>query len=246
MKQCPVCKNTYTDDSLQFCLADGAALFSPSIASEVTQQFPGGTSPIRVNIGQETSPTVVRPTVLPTTPEPIKKRGNGIVIGLLAAILILVIFGSAGVIGWLLLKDQGKDDVAINTSRTPADTNSLTKTPTPEDTENLKEKIANLERQIKEQNKKTNNVPTINNPLTNTAPPTSNKVTARVNSPNDGFLALRTEPSAETGERILQIPHGATVTVQGCLPKGPGKKARWCRVDYNGNVGWAYDGFLIY
>jgi hypothetical protein len=244
MKQCPVCKNTYTDDSLQFCLADGAALFSPSIASEVTQQFPGDTNPIRVNIGQETSPTVVRPTVLPP-PEPVKKRGSGIIIGLLVTILILVILGSAGVIGWLLLKDQGKD-VVINTKPTPANTNSLTKTPTPADTENLKEKIANLEKQIKEQNKKNTTVPTIDNPMTNTAPSTSNKVTARVNSPNDGFLALRTEPSAETGERILQIPHGATVTVQGCLPKAPGKKARWCRVDYNGNVGWAYDGFLIY
>jgi len=244
MKQCPVCKNTYTDDSLQFCLADGAALFSPSIASEVTQQFPGDTNPIRVNIGQETSPTVVRPTVLPP-PEPVKKRGSGIIIGLLVTILILVILGSAGVIGWLLLKDQGKD-VVINTKPTPVNTNSLTKTPTPADTENLKEKIANLEKQIKEQNKKNTTVPTIDNPMTNTAPSTSNKVTARVNSPNDGFLALRTEPSAETGERILQIPHGATVTVQGCLPKAPGKKARWCRVDYNGNVGWAYDGFLIY
>jgi hypothetical protein len=167
---------------------------------------------------------------------------------LLVALLAIVVLGSAGVIGWLLLKDRGKDEVVVNPKPSPTNTNSITKTPTPNDAENLKEKIANLEKQIQEQKKKTQNVPTINAPTTTTTtpPPPSNKVTAQVNSPSDGFLALRSQPSAETGERILQIPHGASVMVIGCLPKAAGKKARWCRVDYNGHVGWAYDGFLIY
>jgi Bacterial SH3 domain len=244
MKQCPVCKNTYTDDSLQFCLADGAALFSLSTSSEITQQFPTGTNPIHVNIPQDTSPTIVKPNTQPTV-EPIKKGGNGLIIGFLIALLLLVVIGSAGVIGWLLLKGDG-NEVNVKTTPTPVITNSITKTPIPNDTENLKEKIANLEKQIQEQKKTNTTVPTINAPDTIKTPPSSNKVIAKVNSPGDGFLALRTAPSAETGERILQIPHGASVTVIACLPKAAGKKGRWCRVDYDGNSGWAYDGFLIY
>ena len=32
-------------------------------------------------------------------------------------------------------------------------------------------------------------------------------------SPNDGFLALRSDPSISQGSRLLRIPHGAAVTV---------------------------------
>ena len=57
MKQCPVCKSTYTDDSLKFCLNDGAALTAPLSSSEATQQMSFGSNrtiennpPIHVNI----------------------------------------------------------------------------------------------------------------------------------------------------------------------------------------------------
>lgn len=247
MKQCPVCKNTYTDDSLQFCLADGATLFSLSNTAEITQQFPSGTNPIRVNIPQDTSPTIVKPTVQPTA-ESVEKKGSGwnLVIGLIGGFIVSAILAAgifAAIIWW---GSNGKNEVVTIDKPNSNISNSITQTPTPNDTENLKEKIANLEKQIQEQKKKNTTVPTINAPDTIKTPPPSNKVIAKVNSPGDGFLALRTAPSAETGERILQIPHGASVTVIACLPKAAGKKGRWCRVDYNGNVGWAYDGFLIY
>lgn len=238
MKQCPVCKTTYTDETLQFCLADGAALFNSSVTSEATQQFSGGTNPIRVNLTQEETPTIVAQKPSTVSP-PVKKSGGGLIIGVLIVILLFVVLGSAGVIGWLLLRDKDNGVVVTNTQPSPTISNSLTKSPTPDEAAILKEKIANLEKKVQEQK---NKVPTISNPST----PQSTTVTARVNSPGDGFLALRTEPSAETGDRILQIPHGATVTVNSCLPKAAGKKGRWCRVDYNGNAGWAFDGFLIY
>lgn len=248
MKQCPVCQNTYTDETLQFCLADGAALISVSNTTQPTLQFPGNTNPIRVNIGEET-PTIVKPNLPLIQPEPVKKGGSGLIIGLLVVILAIVILGSAGVIGWLLFRDKGDPNTVVNNVKPNSNITNSTQpqkqTPNTDENEDLKKKIADLEKQVQDQQKKNTTVPTINNPTT-TNTPSSNKVTARVNSPNDGFLALRTEPSAETGERILQIPHGATLTVMACLPKAAGKKGRWCRVNYSGNVGWAYDGFLIY
>ncbi len=242
MKQCPVCKTTYPDDSLQFCLEDGTTLFAIA-DEEQTQIISAPHNPIRVNIAQDTSQTVGAPQTNPpqSQPQTEKKGGMGIIIGLLVALLALVVLGSAGVIGWLMLKDNGKPEVVSNktpnSNTTPA-TPNVTNSQTPDETA---KKIANLEKQIQEQKNAKNKVPTISN----TTPP-STKVTARVNSPGDGFLALRTEPSAETGDRILQIPHGSTVTVIACLPRAGGKKGRWCRVDYSGNVGWAFDGFLIY
>jgi uncharacterized protein YraI len=44
----------------------------------------------------------------------------------------------------------------------------------------------------------------------------------------------------------MKIPHGDTLKVLSCLKPAPGKKGRWCRVDYNGNLGWAFDGFMTY
>lgn len=239
MKQCPVCKTTYTDETLQFCLADGATLFNPIVTSEATQQFSGGTNPIRVNLTQEETPTIVAQKT-PLVSPPAKKSGGGLIIGVLVVILLFVVLGSAGVIGWLLLKDKGT--VVTNTQTSPTISNSLTKSPTPDEAAILKEKLANLEKKVQEQKTSKPTVPTIANNST----PQSNKITAKANSPGDGFLALRSEPSAETGDRILKIPHGATLTVLGCLPKVAGKNGRWCKIDYNGNIGWAFDGYMIY
>ena len=158
-------------------------------------------------------------------------------------LLLFVVLGSAGVIGWLLLRD--KEPIITNAQPSPTITNSLTKSPTPDEAAILKEKIANLEKKVQEQKTSTPSIPTISN-STVSQTPQSNRITARANSPGDGFLALRTGPSAETGERIMKIPHGATITVLSCLPKASGKKGRWCRVEYNGNIGWAFDSYMIY
>lgn len=243
MKQCPVCKTTYTDDSLQFCLADGTALFSPSSTSEVTQQFSGGTNPIRVNIARDETPTIIaKPASLSPEIEEKKGRGWNLIFGLIGGFFVSAILAAGMFAGFLWWQRGGNNEVGLNTQPSSTATNSITKSPTPDEAAILKEKIANLERKVQEQKNTKPTVPTISN----SSVPQSTKVTARVNSPGDGFLALRTAPSAETGDRILQIPHGATVTVNACLPKAPGKKGRWCKVEYNGNSGWAFDGFLIY
>jgi len=71
---------------------------------------------------------------------------------------------------------------------------------------------------------------------------------ARVDSPNDGFLALRTEPTTRTGARIMKIAHGEPVSVSRCggyITSGE-RKGRWCWVSYKGTSGWAFDAFLAY
>src|SRR4051812_38267371 len=45
MKQCPVCKTTYTDESLRYCLADGAVL-----TAETEEQTLAKRDAVRVDI----------------------------------------------------------------------------------------------------------------------------------------------------------------------------------------------------
>ena len=107
----------------------------------------------------------------------------------------------------------------------------------------LEEKIDDLEKKIDQQGKA---------PATSTAKSSSKGTPVpagfgRVNSPNDGFLALRTEPSVDRGSRLAAIPHGKTIRVYNCGGRTTvgGRTGRWCRVEYRENVGWVFDAFLI-
>ena len=78
MKQCPNCKNTYTDESLKFCLADGTELISLTDAEKtiainshdnetVAMEFEK--NPVRVDFAKDDSPesvsTVISPPLQP-------------------------------------------------------------------------------------------------------------------------------------------------------------------------------------
>ena len=235
MKQCPVCKTTYADESLKFCLADGANLISLSELAE-TVQMSFDKNPMRINVPPDSAPTIF---ALPqTSNQPPKKGVSPIIVGLLVGLLLLFAVGFVGVIGYFSLKPTANENVAVS----PTPTAKITPTPTDE-TEELKEKLANLEKRVQDQKnpKNTTLVETYSTP-----PPTA--TTARANSPRDGFLALRSEPNSETGVRIAKIPHGANLTVLGCpIPSNVGKmRGRWCRVTYNGQSGWAFDAFMIF
>jgi hypothetical protein len=199
MKQCPTCKNTYTDDSLAFCLSDGTALVS-SQTEEVTQQISAVNNPIRVNIAPETSPNAFTPTF---QPQPQPKGGKGWLIGLLVGLFLLVIVGIGGVGALVYMKNGEVKPVAAveNKAENKVDNKSVSNTqpvansatPTLDETAAMKQKLAELEKQIKDQKSKVPTVPTLPNAP---APPKVPTVTtARVNSPGDGFLALRTGPS---------------------------------------------------
>jgi hypothetical protein len=252
MKQCPACTTNYADDTQMFCLNDGAGLIAVQneeatmIFSPVANQIQ---DPLRINIPPASDPTVfVRPQVVAE-----KKGGKGLLIAGLLAIVLLGIIGVVGIgsfLYWQNLTPNSNVLVANNSPKTNANTvsnvpsNSTPNTSaTPDETAAMKQKLANLEKQLKDQKNQKGSVPTL--PNSPTVPKPSSTV-ARANSPNDGFLALRTAPSSETGDRILQIPHGAELKVLGCQAAVKGKKGRWCRVDYNGNLGWANDGWMTY
>ena len=71
----------------------------------------------------------------------------------------------------------------------------------------------------------------------------SGRDTASVNTPGDGFLALRSEPSIRRGKRLLKIPHNTVLTLEECVTSEA--DGRWCRTGFQGEVGWVFERYLV-
>lgn len=156
-----------------------------------------------------------------------------VVIGI--AILALLGLAMAGFIYFNASKGEPEANVTI--SRTPLPS------PTADNAAELREQIANLEKRLNEQ-KAADRIP--NMPANIPMPSTT--TTGRVDSPGDGFLALRSLPNSEAGERILKIPHGASVSIGACGPviTPVRRSGRWCQASYNGRTGWVFDAYIAY
>lgn len=243
MKHCPNCKSTYTDETLKFCLADGTTLVSLSdadktvaLSNEETVEMRAGlpTNPVRVEFQKDSEPDSIATMFSPQRfqAEPPERKGYGFVVGILVALLVVVLLGFAGFAAYVFLKPEVKPVVTVS-SPTPTPNSSA------ENTANLQQKLADLEKRLEDQQKPS---------PTQTTVPVTQVRTARANSPSDGFLALRSLPNTETGTRLAKIPHGALFTVLSCPnPTNPGKiKGRWCRVNYEGTEGWAFDAYMIF
>jgi hypothetical protein len=234
MKQCPNCQTVYNDDTLSFCLNDGAALVaSPEAAETVQMSF--DKNPVRVNIAPDSVPTY---TSMPPVAAAPPKSYTSLIVGGIVGLLLLLAFG--GIAAFLLLRTSGDKSPVVMASPSP----SVSPTVTPKDeTAKLREEMANLQKQLQDQKNQKPNAPALPS-----APPKEKQTTARANSPRDGFLALRSEPNSETGYRVAQIPHGAVLIVLGCpKPSNVGKMpGRWCQVIYNGQSGWAFDAFMTF
>lgn len=237
MKQCPACKTTYTDDSLRFCLADGSALDSAT-DEQPTVVKRAGNNPLRVDIPPAAT--------LPTEKANAKSVAGDstrtwIKIVVTAVILEFIAIGAVGLIGAVFYYGTGgKEKEIFAKSPTPA--------PATPDTEKerLRDEIANIQKKLDEQ--KIANINTRPSPNEDDDEQGS-PITATVNSPNDGFLALRSIPDAEHGERILRIPHGAEVEINNCEKTKltiSGQTGRWCQIEYNGRTGWVFDAWLNY
>ncbi|CAN5318060.1 hypothetical protein BH10ACI2_BH10ACI2_13430 [soil metagenome] len=241
MKQCPTCLTTYTDSTLIYCLADGAVLTET------------GGEKTAVMSAAEATATRTRVSIPPTQtqmPQAYAQpaaASNSAMSSFLKIVVVLVVLGflaliALGVGGFIFYR--------MNRAETPGNLANkgvqpvASPTPSKDDKDELREQIANLEKRISEQ-KKNNQASNI--PLTMPNQPAST-TSARVNSPGDGFLALRSLPSSEIGERIAKIPHGATIAVGGCGPviKPGNKSGRWCQASYNGYSGWVFDAYLLY
>ena len=248
MKQCPACRTSYTDETLSFCLADGTPLVPvPDEQATVVNRTGaatavfGGGEKMRVDIPQDMAVSaVVTPGFVPAVTAPSSGGGIKVFVGVLAVFLLLAIIAIAG--GMIFYFNSKVTELAdknalANRSTTPIPT------PTIDDNEVLRKQIADLEKRLNEQkgaNKPANiALPVPNQPATTT--------TARVNSPGDGFLALRSLPSGEAGDRIVKIPHGASISVGACGPVKPvSRRGRWCQASYNGYSGWLFDAYLVY
>lgn len=195
MKQCPVCKTTYTDQSLRFCLVDGASLQALDDIEQPTLVSPNA------NIAPPNANSSVPP-----------KKSNSVLFAIvgLAALLFLVIIG-VGVITYFAFKENNEktkiSNVSgdatnlkpLNVSKTPiTTTNSQSASEYPiNNTDEIKKKLADLQKKVEEQKKQTadsSETSSSDSTTENYAAPT-----ARVAQTNDGFLSLRTEPSVKTG-----------------------------------------------
>lgn len=236
MKQCPSCRTTYTDETLSFCLADGTPL--TDIAEEVTFVRSGRSDPMRVEIPQTAAPppSYMQPGAVP------EKGSNTmkivLVVGLLGAMAVVAVGGAAALI--YFNKDSRTAEPAANNKGTA----TPTATSTPDNTNELRDQIANLEKRLNEQKNANKTAAT---PLVMPSPSTTS-TSATVNSPGDGFLALRSLPNSEAGARIVKIPHGATISIGGCGPvvRPVSRSGRWCQASYNGYTGWVFDAYLVY
>ncbi len=257
MKQCPKCGTNYTDDTLSFCLSDGTPL--PESEEQATFVRPGtgpqtaktaaypGVGQMRVDIPQ----TSARSNIPTATIEngPVSWVKVVAIVGVLSVMLI----AAAGIAGALIyFNKDARPSVPDSNSKTAdrsSPTPNLTPTTSPtvsnNDANELKEQIANLEKRLNEQknaNIKPSNIPSP------PEQPTVNSSSALVNSPGDGFLALRTMPSSNAGDRIYAIPSGARVFLNGCLAttRVGNKTGRWCRARYGTYSGWVFDAWLVY
>ena len=143
MKQCTVCKTTYTDDTLRFCLADGGSLVY--IGNESSER-PG----VKVNIdGPETERIGSYPTVA-------AKRSGSPVVKIVIAVLVIGFLGLVGLgaAGFLFYMNTGSDVAIASPTPTPKPPPTATTwpqqiSPTPDDgSEELEKELAELQKQI--------------------------------------------------------------------------------------------------
>ena len=256
MKQCTACKTTYTDQTLRFCLADGTVLVEairevPTVVQNIgdfhadkTVAMAASGEQMRIKIPSQDIRPSPQTVIMPSAPT--VSSSSGTVFKIILVVIGLGILAVLAVaVGALIYFNMGGPDKAVNVANKDVKTSvSPTPSQTKDDKDELRDQLANLEKLLNEQkkNNKGANVPLTlpNQPATTTS--------ARVNSPGDGFLALRTMPSSESGARIRQIPHGAIVTFGGCLNsiRIGSKTGRWCRAAYDGYTGWVFDAFLVY
>ena len=134
MKICPQCQNTYTDDSLQFCLQDGTKLNSVSSTSQMPtaewndepQTVVRNENPqMRINLPQQQTPPPQTYITNPQTDfqtEP-PRKSKAWLFALLGLLFFLVI-GGLGAAGVLYYMNQGQTVVVQNNTNTVSNINS--------------------------------------------------------------------------------------------------------------------------
>ena len=248
MKQCPKCRTNYADDTLRFCLEDGTPLIDlgedPTVVRPSNRESydteilpannttPGGGA-TRVDI-----PTSPERSTTPITVQAYKSDfpWTKLVVAVLAIGLIVVI--GAGLLGVAFYVGSRKNETVITPTPPPRSTQ------TPDDEKKrLEDENAKLKKKLEESSGANSNdeefdfsnIPNFGG-------------TAEVNSPKDGFLALRNLPNVQYGSVIAKIPHRTTINILMCSEDSvsiDSRSGHWCMVSYNDEVGWVFDAWLI-
>lgn len=231
MKQCPSCSTTYTDDSLVYCLSDGTRL-GDAFGEQPTVIRNAEPRTLRVDVPPKTAPTVL-------VPEPtLRSSGAWLKIAAVVGFFALVAVAIVGISGAVVYFRMSP--------ASPIPTPATTPTAAPisdREKERLQDEIANIRKRLDERDKNSNGW------ANNSEDERGSPITVTVASPKDGFLALRSEPDAEHGERIAKIPDGEEVEVLRCggsMVTIGGRSGRWCYVSYLGQTGWVFDAWLEY
>ena len=173
---------------------------------------------------------------------PTKGVKTGIVVAVVT-VLLLIIAGLAGTVGYFLYRQKSLQEKGTVSSGSNS---------TDKEVERLKKRVDELGNRIPAD--ETVDEDSTTPEITPTPDPEDDKteyddeVIRRVNSPNDGFLALRDRPDARSGSRIAKIPHGDIVVVERCLEEEVTigqRTGHWCRTRWEGLSGWVFDAWLI-
>lgn len=125
MKYCPNCQTRYTDNTLRFCLQDGAPLVEevdPGVPPTVqfgeteTLAAPRAVEPLRFDLPEpahEREQNQVPPSAAPPAAPP--KKSKVLPLVLATALVTLLLLGVGGAAAWFYLKNN-RADVAKNTA----------------------------------------------------------------------------------------------------------------------------------
>lgn len=237
MKRCPQCGTTYTDVTLKFCLADGSLLEEP----EADVVPPTRREGLQIDISE--------PQTVSRAKHDSADKGLSTGIKILIAAVVLVVLGgvvvvAAGIIFFVaggLLTAGPPPPSAPTPEPTPQ---TEVKTIPVNEVDELEKRLKELVEQLEQKDDTVTppKVPSLKDVL-------GDDTVATVDSPKDGFLALRSMPGTEIGERIDRIPHGTKILVVSCDDEQEtvaGRRGRWCLVEWNAKVGWVFDAWLRY
>lgn len=133
MKTCPTCNRTYTDESLIFCLDDGATLSGPYDPNQTLQlPDPRNTDQSRTRPPQQSTILAVQPIIYSQKPQPQIQEKKATKLGLVIAISLACIglIATAVLAGLLWSKSEGTK-VTQQNSNVVSNINKPTPTPEP-------------------------------------------------------------------------------------------------------------------
>ena len=231
MPRCPACGRLYPAGTL-YCMDDGtalvadaappdAALPSASASRELDRLLSESDRPVA-------APPVAAPPVAPAVEAAPAPRSGGLVV--LLAVLALAVLGLLGVLVWQQKATaEAAEARAADALAQAADARTDADAQAARDAEARAADARDAEAQQAYSDEP------------------GEGTTVWANSPNDGFLALRSAPTVGRGTRLLKIPHGDPLVLGDCLAPTTspgGRYGSWCRALYAGTSGWVFDAFV--